>query len=236
MATGIGSVTGILRSLSSSTGSLYHLSKGAIEVSRSDRQQEYYMKKIICTTIITMIIIPLVLFAGGNKDNTDHNSGLVYGHGHSFWIRAPKGWVLDNESGTDMGLHAVFYPEGSSWAQSIAVMYVNTAAKTNESVTINQIISYDIENFKSKSPNLKVVDKKSIILPDKKKVIVNHFSGDSHGNYEAIGYLDESKVVVMFVLTSRNEKEFNKSLKAFEELVKSYEWLTGDVKIEGKGK
>jgi len=43
------------------------------------------------------------------------------GQDHSFIISAPKGWVLDNQSGQSDGLQAVFYREGQTWSGASAV-------------------------------------------------------------------------------------------------------------------
>jgi hypothetical protein len=149
-------------------------------------------------------------------------------------------WVIDNKSGVPNNLHAVFYPVGSSWAKATSIMYANTSSKAiagNE--TIEKVIDYDISQFKKRAPNLVVTDAESLPTLLGKKAIAKYFSGDNFNNYEATAYIDENKVVVFIVLSSRSKEEFEKSLPAFKELVKSYEFWTENVKIEnqkGKGK
>src|SRR5262249_19734217 len=53
--------------------------------------------------------------------------GIVYGPKAAFNIGAPKGWVLDNESGQEQGLPCVLYPKGQSWANAKTVMYAKIA-------------------------------------------------------------------------------------------------------------
>jgi hypothetical protein len=55
--------------------------------------------------------------------------------------------------------------------------------------------------------------------------------GDSNG-YEAVAYIGESKVLVMIVLSSKNEELFKHDYPFFEKLVKSYQFLTSDVHIQ----
>jgi len=123
-----------------------------------------------------------------NKDPNALTEGLVYGSGHSFWISAPDGWILDNSSGVSQGLHAVFYPKGSTWKDSIAVMYVNTAErKPGES--LDDFIKGDTDSFKEKgSSNIKIQNAEPIKTKDGKIAQVRLFGGDQWGNSESVAY------------------------------------------------
>ncbi len=164
----------------------------------------------------------------------DKVSGIVVFPESSFTLSAPKNWVLDNESGTEQGLPAVFYPQGSSWANGKAVMYANIWVKQNPAEeTLAKVIAADEKAFKERSANLKVTDAEA--LPTAKsgqKATVKYFTGDSFGNYEAIAYIDKGKTVTMIVLTSQTKEDFEKSLPAFKELVGSYSFLTDKIKVE----
>ena len=167
-----------------------------------------------------------------NESNKDSNSGIIYGKNHAYALTAPKGWVLDNKSGVSQGLHAVFYPQNSSWKDGVSVMYANVWEKKSAEQTVNVIITSDIAEFKKKSPDLKVEDAKAIELGKGKTATVRHFSNDTNGNSEAIAYIEEEKVVVLIILTSRTKKDFESSLSAFQELVGSYSFLTDKVVTE----
>ncbi len=161
---------------------------------------------------------------------TPEGSGIVYGETHAFCITAPHGWVLDNRAERNNGLHAVFYPEGSSWAKSAIVMYANAANKGPGQETVDELIAYDTGQFKAKAPKLVVVEL-TPIKTTKGSAKVLKFSGDQYNNTEAVAYIDSPKAVVMLVLTSRDEAGFNKSYPAFVALVESYRFLTSDVSI-----
>ena len=184
---------------------------------------------------LTFVII-LGLYACSTnkvKQKENFNAGIIYGKGHAFFLTAPKGWVLDNSSGVSQGLHAVFYLEGYSWSNATSVMYANTTLKEIQGdEPVEKVIEGDISRFKANSPNLNVIYAAPLLTRDNKKCIVKYFSGDIHGNYEAVAYIDERKVVVMIVLTSRKKEEFDLSLPAFKELVASYQFFTDDVRIE----
>jgi len=170
---------------------------------------------------------------GTPKPKDEMNSGLVYGDNHAFWVTAPKGWVLDNESGVSKGLYAVFYPKGSSWAKSPVVMYANTTSKTKEQGTLQKMIDGDVAEYRDDLKTKKIVDAQALPTGDKdKKAVVKHFLGDNQGNYEACAYIDESKIVVFLVISAKSQKEFESSLPAFKELVASYSFFSDKVTRE----
>lgn len=166
------------------------------------------------------------------KSSEDANSGIIYGKNHVYTLTAPKGWVLDNKSGVSQGLYAVFYPQNSSWKDGVSVMYANVWEKQNTNQTVKDAIANDIAEFKKNSPDLKVEDAKAIELGKGKTATVRYFSNDTNSNSEAVAYIEEEKVVVLIILTSRTKKDFESSLPAFQELVGSYLFLTNKVVTE----
>ncbi|MBI5047919.1 MAG: hypothetical protein HZB54_03065 [Deltaproteobacteria bacterium] len=184
------------------------------------------MQKLIFT-IICFFILNQTLVFGQN----DANSGIIYGDDHVYTLTAPKGWILDNSSGVSQGLHAVFYPIASSWGKAVTVLYTNVVHmnSTNDK-NLDNVIQHDIERFKQNAPSLRIEEKERIEIDKKNnKARVFYFLGDSHDNYEAVAYIPEDKVVVLIVLSARNEKEFRANIKAFEELTKSYYFITDKV-------
>lgn len=159
-------------------------------------------------------------------------SGIVYGADHSFVITAPDGWVLDNTSGQPQGLHAVFYREGETWRGASVVMYANTASKRIDGQrTLKELVDYDVDQFRRKSPRLLVAPARSIAVNGRTAEVLT-FEGDQYGNYEAVAYIDEQYTVVMLVLTSRTKAEYDRAYPDFEKLVASYQFLTSNVEIQ----
>ena len=165
-------------------------------------------------------------FQQSSQKPDDLNSGIVYGRDHSFILSAPNGWILDNSSGVSQGLHAVFFPDGSSWKGGTVVMYarvIHKDAKRNK--TIGQVIQNDIVTFKNASNDSTITDGVPISTKDSKKAVVKYFYDGENKNHEAVAFIDESKVVVILVLTSRAKEEYEKSLSAFKDLIASYHFL-----------
>jgi hypothetical protein len=116
-------------------------------------------------------------------------------------------------------------------------MYTNTASLEDKAHrTLEQLIKYDLDNFKKSYSDIQVVDAKDIVIKDDIVAKVKYLSAKSYGNYEAIAYIDAGRTGIMIILSSRTKQGFDNSLTAFESLVKSYLFISDDVKIDMKNK
>jgi hypothetical protein len=186
------------------------------------------------TVLWLFVLLSLGAVAPASAGGGEHAGGIVYGKDHAFNVQAPQGWVLDNQSGVAQGLHAVFYPKGSSWEGSPVIMYAQVVGKRDAgSDTLEKVIRNDISYFRERSKNLNVTDAGQLpTAEDGKTAAVRYFTGDAYNNHEAIAYNDGTTVVVLLILSSKTQKGFEESLPAFRELVKSYRFITDKVDIE----
>jgi hypothetical protein len=185
------------------------------------------MKKSIILPLIIAILLNLMSISAqcGEQDG-----GIIYGPDHSYILKAPDGWVLDNEAGVKQGIQAVFYPVGSSWAESKAVMYTRVQDRDNRS--LDKVIEQDLAHSSGDSPTFKATKEPPIISKLKQEATVRYLSGDKHKSYEAVAYFEEPKLVILIILSSRNKEDFDKSLNAFESLVKSYQFFNSTTQNE----
>lgn len=189
-----------------------------------------------CFTTILITLLCIVSYVKSinaqhqpNPKN-DRDCGMICGDYHSFFVCAPKGWVLDDRSGVSQGLHAVFYPSGMTWQNSPAVMYVNWAAKDKVIKDIKSLVQFNIDRFKANgSLNIKAEFQKKIKSEKEKECHIWKYSGDKWANHELVGYFEEDKGIVMVVMTSRNKSDFENAQQAFLELTKSYFFVTSKV-------
>ena len=173
------------------------------------------------TFILILLFVALKLSSQENP-----NCGIIYGANHSFKLTAPTEWVLDNKSGVEQGIHAVFYKKGSSWANAVTVMYANTATLEMEGQqTLKELIDYDSKTFQNNYPGITISNKEQIEINEDTVALVKYFGSESYGNYEHIAYIDAGNIGVMIVMSSRNKKEIENNYLKFVELVKSYEYL-----------
>ena len=57
---------------------------------------------------------------------------VISGKEFAFEVKAPVGWVLDNEAARQQGLNLVFYPTGTNWQTSKVVIYVRV--RSNDAI------------------------------------------------------------------------------------------------------
>ncbi len=191
------------------------------------------MKKFAVLPLLLLILSGGYVHSAEKKKTPDTSTAVIYAEDHAFMIAAPAGWVLDSRAGLANNLNAVLYPEGSGFETSPVVMYIATTLKDTTYGTLEKVMQYDADRFRKGHPDIKIENAKPLKTGDKKKVVVKYFSGDTYGNYDAIGYLDERKMVIFFVLSSRKDKDaYAKGLKPFRELIASYKWLADEVKFK----
>src|ERR1700756_2523370 len=152
---------------------------------------------------------------------------VLRGKDYAFQLKAPRNWVLDNESGRDQGLNVVFYPKNSSWASSSAICYAGVRTLDNTVKTIEDQVKDTLKVFRENgSISVQAKFVKTLTTRDASKAKIYYFSEDKYGNYEATAYY-QSKASIHFVtLSCPSRQSFEYSLAAFDALVTSYEDLT----------
>jgi|ERR1700722_8720635 len=177
---------------------------------------------------LALLIFSLALAtASAAEDQT----GVLYGDSHACFVTAPSGWVLDNRSGLRNRVHAAFYPEGSSWRDSPAVMYANGVGRSSGE-TLDSFIADDIQTFRDRSPQIQVKEGPPIKTQDGRIALVRYFSGDQSGNHEAVAYIAEKRAIIVLALTARTQDSYQRSLQSFAELVRNYTFISDDPKNE----
>lgn len=172
--------------------------------------------------------------SGGGKAPND-NCGLLYGKDHALTFCAPDGWVLDNGIMNDQGIYAVFYPAGSNFQDakdSGTFMYFNVVGIPTDS-TATKMMDDDAKQAVHDAPAAVVVKTDPIKIGDV-SIPVLRFAPGAFDRYEAVAYIGEEKVLVMVVISSKNEDLSKKDYSAFVLLVQSYKWLSSNVTIQHK--
>lgn len=153
-------------------------------------------------------------------------TGMLFGDDHAFTLTAPEGWVLDNKSGMNQGLHMVFYPQGGTLQNSPVFAYGRSAALEAGIGTIEDLVTSIIRQFKADgSVNITARKEKTLPLTEGKTAEVYFYRGDRWGNYEAAGYILERKTINFLVFSGRGEKAFIDNIGKFYEILSSYKNL-----------
>lgn len=177
-------------------------------------------------TALLVLVLGVLVAMSATAEITESGSGIIYGKDHAFSLTAPKGWMLDNESAVEQGVHAVFYPKGKTWSNSDVVAYAQARPRGGKILTADDAAKNVVEDFHANgNPKYESKRIKTLRLDKGREAVIYHFQGDQWGNNEAAAYVVEDKTINYVVLTARSARSFKEALPAFEELVKSYAFV-----------
>jgi hypothetical protein len=152
---------------------------------------------------------------------------VVRGKDFAFEIKAPRRWVLDNEAAKDQGLNLVFYPTGTDWEDSKAVLYIRVRSNEPTIRNIEDQVNNTLRNLRNTgSPNATAKYMKTLTTQDASKAQIYYFTGDKFGNFEATAYIQAKGSIHFITLSARDQDSFRQALPAFHSIVTSYEDLT----------
>jgi hypothetical protein len=178
----------------------------------------------------------LLLFASifsSRAEQVFEGYAVLRGKDYAFQLKAPRDWVLDNESGHDQGLNVVFYPKNSSWASSSAICYARIRTLDDTVKTIEDQVKDTLKVFREDgSIGVQAKYVKTLTTRDASKAKIYYFSEDKYGNYEATAYYQGKDSIHFVTLSCPSRQSFEYSLAAFDALVTSYEDLTKSATID----
>src|ERR1700722_10532866 len=92
---------------------------------------------------------------------------VVRGKDYAFEIKAPRSWVLDNGAAKNQGINLVFYPTGTTWDTSKAVIYVRVRTIGPAVRNIADQVNDTLHNLReSGSPNVIVKHVRTLTTQD----------------------------------------------------------------------
>ena len=175
------------------------------------------------------ILLPAILYVfcvsqPGVSVADDTRGVLLNSQNCLFHIKAPQGWVLDTSNGAADGFEVILYPEESTYEDAREIMYVSVFPKSEfKTGTIEEIIKYYKEDTKYRIPYAEFAALKPVNTKKNKRTArvfkVNHRRTD------AAGFIDESEIVVLLVLSCENKSKFESAFPAFKKLIHSYNFL-----------
>jgi len=152
---------------------------------------------------------------------------VVRGKDFAFEIKAPRKWVLDNGVAKEQGLNLVFYPTGTDWGTSKAVIYVRVRSNEPTLRNVEDQVKDTLRNLRNNgSPNATAKYVRTLTTQDASKAKIYYFAGDQFGNFEATAYIQAKGSIHFMTLSARDQESFQHALPAFDSIVTSYEDLT----------
>jgi hypothetical protein len=149
--------------------------------------------------------------------------GFVYGKDHAYFLEAPKGWVLDSGDAAKEKVGGVFHPVNAHWPESGVIIYTDFYKKRKGLQTPSDAMRNDVALFQKEGSMIHPAKKPSIKTESGGLVgEVYYFGPDQRGQFDGRAYFTYKGYIDYFVLTARDKATFEKSVPAFEHVVRSY--------------
>jgi len=164
------------------------------------------------------------------QNKTDYTRGLVFGENYAYYLVPPAGWERDENPLVRLNWNSAFYPQEYSDSTSPVIIYSIVLFK-DESMKSGDILEAYTAGYKTSFANLRIKDRDAIITAHDDTLQVRlHWSPESHlFQLIAIHELEDKAVLVIF--QARTSKSFNKYEAKLEEMMKSYQYLTDNVRM-----
>ncbi len=145
---------------------------------------------------------------------------------HQYSLIPPDGWECENQNTKGPASFAVFYEKGYSFNTAGTVMFVNSSSMNNSNrKKVEDFMKADSVFYREHYPHVSFKTEKPLKINDNlwARLVVLNSSAD-HA-FDAYAYIDAGKSVVIIGISSENKNNFDKMMKAFTDLVKSYQFI-----------
>jgi hypothetical protein len=156
---------------------------------------------------------------------------VLYGDDHSFAITPPVGWVIDDTSGLGSRIRVVLYPRGQTWFKAPVVMYENPMHKDPaHPSTFREMVDGNLARYRQHFPSALVKNAEPVQTLTGQGAELVYRAPEGSRPREAVAFFDQKGLVVMLVMNAHDPGGFARTLPAFREMVKSYQFLAAEIR------
>lgn len=149
---------------------------------------------------------------------------ILYGESFALLVGAPEDWVIDSETGHQIGVLAVMYPKDSGWDDAPAVMYVSSLDKQG-TLDFQNAVQQHLERTRTESPGVEIERLTSIATEHGDTARVYRTTGDRWGNSDLVAFIDQPNVVVVVGMSAQTAEAFEAARPVFENVVASCTYM-----------
>lgn len=166
-----------------------------------------------------LLVVLSALPVRGLKEEA--GAGIVLGPIAAFKVKAPKGWVFDNETHR-LYVNASIYPSGKAWSENAPAINSYIHSKYGHTLDYNMTRELRGEEKNRKSTHR---DLPTLTTGDGREARVRDLGKDRSGKLVRVAYIDAPEVYCKLVLIAPDQTSFESGVVAFEEVVKSFHFL-----------
>ena len=174
----------------------------------------------------TLALLPL-LVTGNQAIAT---TGYAHGADHCYYFDAPRGWTMDNQTGTKDGVPMVFYPTGTTWQSAPVAIYtrpISSSPGRPDPTRIAEQVDQVIQLYRSNSENVKAARVREVRSNSGAEGELWQYTGYRNGGSEFVVYYPAPNTVNFFVMQLSQAESASQFLPALVELAESYRVAAG---------
>jgi hypothetical protein len=166
------------------------------------------------------IVLASVLIAIGTLAHAETGCAIVYGTDWAFLFATPEGWVALCRAERQTGAALALWPQGSTFADAPAVMYVTVNGKHDPS--LEAFAAAEQQRFRATAPKVTVTPVGPMPVAHGKRALVVRLAGDPGQNHELVAYTEGPTAYFILVMSARSVKALEEHQPAFQALLRSF--------------
>ena len=167
------------------------------------------------TTVFASVLVAIVSVA-----HAQSGCAIVYGDNWAFLFATPERWVSQCRAERQTGAALALWPDGTTFADAPAVMYVTVNGK--EDPSLEAFAAAEQQRFRAVAPKVKVMPGGPMVAANGKRALVVRLSGDLGQNHELVAYTEGPTAYFIVVLSARNPQALEEHRPAFQALLQSF--------------
>ena len=166
-------------------------------------------------TVFASVLVTIVSVA-----HAQSGCAIVYGDNWAFLFATPERWVSQCRAERQTGAALALWPDGTTFADAPAVMYVTVNGK--EDPSLEAFAAAEQQRFRAIAPKVKVMPAGPMVAANGKRALVVRLSGDLGQNHELVAYTEGPTAYFIVVLSARNPQALEEHRPAFQALLQSF--------------
>jgi hypothetical protein len=184
--------------------------------------------------LLLVLVLPLSSSADSLQsvgDAIDYNGGICHDYNFAYYLKAAKGWRMDDQLASYLNSSAAFYPDSFTSSTSPVVVFTNVWFKDDSTISAKYIMDGYGQKFEDDYPGSYFHDQLPITTKGGDTAFVRSFANEKMNVYQMIAFNDLPGGVCAIILSSKNKNAFQAYTQGFREIATSYIFITDKFKI-----
>lgn len=184
--------------------------------------------------LLLVFALPVVLVADSlqvESDPIDYNGGICHDYNFAYYMKAAKGWRMDDPLASYLNSSAAFYPDSFTSSTSPVVVFTNVWFKDDSTISMSKVMNGYGQRFEEDFPGSVSMDHPPILTKGNTTASVRSYINEKMNAYQMIAFNDMPGGVCAIFLSSKNKNAFEAYTQGFREIAASFIFITSKFQI-----